>query len=425
VILSGLVPPKKHRGKLSGKRFGSMNYKIINRKKRIAVKTIDFFLRPLFFIREKTTGQHKAILAPADFPKIKKILILRTAYIGDVVMTLPALTPLRAAFPNAELSFLTSYNAAPILANHPAIDKIIPYDAFWFYSQPKKVAYRKYQEVKRRIQQEQFDLVIDFRGDLRDIFFLAYRSQAKYRISYGSGGGAYWLTQVVPLKEKENHKPFDSAQGKHRVPFHLNILRELNIPVSDDIPKIYLTEAEKQNAFNKLNSLGLNPNQDIIIGIHPGARMPLKRWEPNRYAELINRISQSNLGKVVLFTTPEFAIADYGFQNAEFKNAPAIMNNLNLRDLAAVLSYCRVLICNDSAPMHIAAAVGSKCLAIFGPSKSNETGPYGPGHSVIENPYSCRPTCDEATCNYTIYNDCLKTITIETVFQSLEKIIRT
>jgi ADP-heptose:LPS heptosyltransferase len=327
-----------------------MNYKIINRKKRIAVKTIDFFLRPLFYIREKITGQHHSILAPADFPKIKKILILRTAYIGDVVMTLPVLNPLRTAFPNAELSFLTSHSAAPILANHPAVDKVIPYDAFWFYSQPKKIAYKKYLEIIKQLQQEQFDLVIDFRGDIRDIFFLAYRSQAKYRISYGSGGGAYWLTQVVPLREI-----------KHRVQFHLDILRELNIPVKEDIPKIYLTETEKQNALTKLNSLGINPNQDVIIGIHPGARMPLKRWEPSRYAELINRISQSNLGKIVLFASPELSIAD-------FEKTVIPIANLTLRELAVVLSYCRVLICNDSAPMHIAAAVGTKCLAIFGPS---------------------------------------------------------
>ncbi|MFB3895973.1 MAG: glycosyltransferase family 9 protein [bacterium] len=390
------------------------SYKIINRKKRIAVKTADFFLHPIFYLREKTTGQKKPILTPAEFPNLKKILIVRSAYIGDVVMTLPVLNPIRAAFPNAEISFLTSNSAAPILANHPAVDKIIPYDAFWFYSQPKQVAYQKYQEVKRRLRQEQFELIIDFRGDLRDIYYLVYQSRAKYRISYGSGGGAYWLTQVVPLREI-----------KHRVQFHLDILRELNIPVADDTPKIYLTEEEKQQATAKLESLGINPGRDMIIGIHPGARMPLKRWDPKKYSELIYRIAKSNLGKIILFTSLESTVSDKGFQTKEYENPPGLMNDLTLRELAAVLSYCKVLVCNDSAPMHIAAAVGTKCIAIFGPSKSNETGPYGAGHRVIENPYSCRSTCDEATCNYTIYNDCLKTITVETVYQSLEKIVRT
>jgi lipopolysaccharide heptosyltransferase II len=390
------------------KRFYGMNYKIINRKKRVAVKTIDFFLRPLFSIWKKIGGRSFPSLSQAEFHGIKKILILRTAYIGDVVMTLPALNPLRTAFPNAEISFLTSYSAAPILTNHPAIDKVIPYDAFWFYSQPKQIAYKRYREIMKLIRQERFDLVIDFRGDIRDIFFLAYRSQAKYRVGYGSGGGAYWLTQVVPLREI-----------KHRVQFHLDILRALNIPATEECPQIFLTETEKQNAFAKLKSFGLNPNQDMIIGIHPGARMPLKRWALDRYVELIKRMAQAKLGKIVLFTSPNTKDEIPYFQS--LKQTPGCYNitDLPLRELAAVFSYCRVLVCNDSAPMHIAAAVGTKCLAIFGPSKSNETSPYGPGHIVIEKPYSCRPTCDEATCHYKIYNDCLKTITVDEIYQSL------
>jgi len=389
-----------------------MQYKIVNRKKLVAVKTADLVLSPFLRAWQKISGQKNLPLFPQDFPNIKKILVLRTAYIGDVVMTLPVLAPLKSAFPNAELVFLTSHGAASVLKEHPAVDRVIEYDASWFYRQPKLIALDKKREIIKQLRRERFDLVIDFRGDIRDIYFLAYRSKAKHRISYGSGGGAYWLTQVIPLREI-----------KHRVQFHLDILRELKIPIFDEIPKIYLTVAEKQTALNRLQALGVDSEQDVLIGIHSGARMPLKRWAPDRYAELISRILKTKLGKIVLLSVPEL-------QNRTDEKTPIRVSNLSLRELAAVLSYCRVLVCNDSAPMHLAAAVGTNCVAIFGPSKSDETGPdyakaYGSGHLVIEKPYSCRATCDEATCHYTIYQDCMKTISVDEVFESLEKIIKT
>lgn len=386
-----------------------MDYKIINRKKLIAVKTVDNLFRPIVRGWQRLLGKRPQPLLPQDFLKIKKILILRTAYTGDVVMTLPVLQPLRAVFPNAQISVLASHSAAPILEHHPALDRVVKYDAFWFYPQAILAAFNKYQEIIHRLRQEQFDLAIDFRGDLRDIFLLAYRSKAKYRISYGSGGGEYWLTQVVPLREI-----------KHRVQFHLDILRELNIPIVEDTPQIYLTAVEKQNTLSRLQQMKLNPEQDNIIGIHQGARMPLKRWASDRYKELITRILETKLGKVILFVAPNDNIGIENFQPLCQTGRFYIISQLSLRELAALLVYCRVLVCNDSAPMHIATAVGTKCIAIFGPSKSNETRPYGTEHITIEKPYSCRPTCDETTCHYRIYNDCLKTITVDEVFQAVE-----
>jgi lipopolysaccharide heptosyltransferase II len=389
------------------------------------VKVIDLLLRPIICAWQKISSQKNPSLQPQDFQKIKKILILRTAYTGDVVMTLPVLIPLRNAFPNAEICFLTSHSAVPVLEHHPAAVQVIQYDAFWFYVQPKLIAFKKYQEVIKRIRQERFDLVFDFRGDIRDIFFLAYRSKAKYRFSYGSGGGAYWLTQVIPLREI-----------KHRVQFHLDILRELKIleesslrPVLDDNPKIYLTVAEKQNALNRLQSLGVNLEKDVLIGIHPGARMALKRWPIDRYAALIDRLLEANLGIVIYFTEPENqsnGVTEKILRHTDTaKHRFMVLSDLTLRELAAVLSYCKIFIGNDSAPMHLAAAVGTKCVALFGPSKSNETGPYGSEHIVIEKPYPCRQTCDEATCRYTIEQDCMKAITVDEVFQAVAKNIRT
>ncbi|MCX7918317.1 MAG: glycosyltransferase family 9 protein [bacterium] len=392
-----------------------MHYKIINRKKLMAVKFADSVIGPVVRIWNKISGQNNSQLSPQDFANIKKILILRTAYTGDVIMTLPVLTPLRSAFPNAELVFLTSHSAAPLLEHHPAVDRVIKYDAFWFYPQPNSVALKKYREIIQQLRAERFEVVFDFRGDIRDIYFLAYRSRAKHRISYGSGGGAYWLTQIIPLQET-----------KHRVQFHLDILRALKISVSHEMPKIYLTETEKKQALTRLQSFGFNVERDVLIGIHPGARMPLKRWPIARYAELIARVTQTHLGKVVLFTAPEIPNTEWenkGMKTWQRHSQVAILSDLTLRELAAIIHYCRILICNDSAPMHLAAAVGTKCLAIFGPSKSYETAPYGSNHFVIEKPYPCRTTCDESTCKYKIYNDCLKSIRVDDVEQSLANIL--
>jgi len=95
----------------------------------------------------------------------------------------------------------------------------------------------------------------------------------------------------------------------------------------------------------------------------------------------------------------------------------------NLRTLTALIERLDLFICNDSAPLHIASAVGTPTIAIFGPSKSRETGPYGNIHKVVEKDFPCRYSCDENICKHEIYNECMKTITPDDVCKAVREVI--
>ena len=459
----------------------TQKYKIINPKKRMATRLIDFCLSPWFTIARGLGYQHGIRNKPIDLKSLKKILIIRTAYIGDVIMTLPMLQPLKRACPQAEITMLVPTGAAPLLENHPYVDKVIPYNAFWFYKQRrqsspleeyvndlgldsldtvqlvleleeqfgkesrnldsreiKKYIDKRVQEISdgreklesfklyypgkadyknviQHIQSEKYDLVIDARGDIRDIYFLVYRSHAKYRVSYGFGGGSYFLTHVVPYTELI-----------HKVDAHLDLLRYLGIQVLQEDQKleIFLTDEEKRKAKEKLRELGIQ-DSDTVIGIHPGGRKPLKSWQPEKYAQLADKISSNSKTKILVTgTEDEKPIIDQMVKNMT-QNPMVLAGKTNIRELAAIISQCAMFITNDSAPMHISAAVGTPSLAIFGPSKSIETSPYGKGHQIVENDYPCRWTCDEDKCYHIEYHGCIKSIEVEQVLQTALELINT
>ena len=155
-------------------------YKIVNRRKYLLTACADAVLRAVCWPRR--LGR-----PPPPVPEsIASILVIRTAYVGDVVLTLPLLKPLRDRFPAAKISFLTSSGAAPLLRNHPQVDEILTYDPFWFYPHSPKRAYLQW---RRAMRPRRFDLVIEARADLREILMLVRPLRARCKVSYAVGGG--------------------------------------------------------------------------------------------------------------------------------------------------------------------------------------------------------------------------------------------
>jgi predicted lipopolysaccharide heptosyltransferase III len=374
-------------------------YKIINKKKRFLVSTADLICRSVFFWKKQSPVE---LISPHQ---IKKILIIRLAYLGDVVMTLPILQPLSKHFTEAKIFFLTSSSAAELLQGNPYLDKIISYDAFWFYQKRIMPAIKEYYQVVKKIRKEDFDLVIDFRGDIRNILLIAYLSQAPYRISYEIGGGGNFLTSVVPFLEI-----------KHKVEYHLDTLRFLGINTQEWDWNIYLDPTEIEEM-----EIALKPG-NLIIGIHPGARKPLKCWESEKFALLADRIIEEYSAKVVFFGAPHERNLIESIKNRMKRPALNIAGKTTLRQLAAAIRCCHLFIGNDSGPIHIAAAMQVPTVAIFGPSKSNETRPYGNIHRVVEiRDMPCRNTCDEDQCHFEHPRECIRLISPQAVFQAVEQ----
>lgn len=374
-----------------------MTYKIVNRRKRYATAAADALGSALFFPRR--LRREREIL-PGE---VREILVVRTAYIGDVVMTLPLLKPLKERFPAARITLLTSAGAAGLVAGHPQLDEIVPYNPFWFYA----TGVRPYLAFMRTMRTRSYDLVIEARGDIREILLLAWPLRARHTVSYAVGGGGFLLDHVVPY-----------PGIKHKVEYHLDIARYLGCTVGP-VEWGLVSRPEEHRALDALlGSVGVT---GAYAAIHPGSRLPLKMWPLERYAALADRLAERHGLPVVLLGAPEERALAGKVADLMGHRTVNLAGALDLRGLACLLSRAALLVCNDSSPMHIAAAVGTPTVAIFGPSKSVETAPFSPVGSVVERVYPCRFSCDESTCGNTAKpHGCLRDITVEEVLAAAE-----
>lgn len=376
-----------------------MRYKIVNRNKRWATGLADLIGATVFL-------PARLRRAPPIRPEaVRRILVIRTAYIGDVVMTLPLLKPLKDRFPDARITFLTAPAAAELLAHNPFLDEVLTYAPFWFY----RGSPRAYVDFVRRLRQETFDLVVETRADIRDIVLLAWPAKSPRRVSYGVGGGAYALTHVVPYPGL-----------KHKVEYHLDLARYLGCPTDPLEWGIYLTAAERACTDARLAGLGVRPP---FLCAHPGSRLALKRWLPERYAAAFDRLMhETRLPLLLCGTEAERSLTD-DIRRRMTQPAISLVGALTLREFAGLVARAALFVCNDSGPMHVAAAMQTPTVALFGPSKSVETAPYGPRHRVVEKAFPCRPACDESTCHFHRFHACMHDIEVDDVVRAARVVL--
>jgi ADP-heptose:LPS heptosyltransferase len=373
-------------------------YKIVNRKKLFFTMLADFIGNSIVF-PFRPFIQHVPILPET----IKQILLIRTAYLGDVIMTLPMLKPLKERFSGATITVLTSLGGREILLNNPYVDDVLVYDPFWFYARPL----RDYFKFLGQLRKRRFDLTIEARADIRDILFLVFPTRSRAKLSYAVGGGGYFLSHIVPYEKL-----------KHKVEYHLDLVRFLGCSTDTVDWGVYLTETEKEEVARLIRNSGVSAP---FFCAHPGGRLPLKGWPTHRCADLYDRmIDRFGLPLVLLSAGSEIGLADE--IAGRMRNRPILLaGKTTIRQLSGVIARAALLVCNDSAPMHIAAALGTPTVAIFGPSKSAETGPYSKGHLVVEKDFPCRWSCDESRCKNVNHHACMEAITVDDVFQAIER----
>lgn len=376
-------------------------YKIINRKKLVATVVADGIGRVLFGLPRLLRKPGRIV--PED---VRDILVIRTAYVGDVVMTLPILKPLRDLYPRARIAFLTASGAVDVLKGNPFVDEVIAYDPFWFYPSPAS----SWPEFINRMRKRTFDLVIETRADIREILLLAWPLKATCRVSYGVGGGGYLLTHCVPYPGL-----------RHKVEYHLDLVRYLGYRGRDLEWGIYLSPEERQRVREIMERKGIG---QPFIAVHPGGRLPLKRWPAKRHAAVSGKLAEKYGMSVVVFGAENERPMVEEMIPAMKRRPISLAGEVSLREMAGILSHASVFLCNDSGPMHIAAAMKTPIVAVFGPSKSVETGPFGVEHRVVEKEFPCRRGCDENSCKYGRYNACMDDISADDVFRAADDLMR-
>ncbi|HXX57636.1 MAG TPA: lipopolysaccharide heptosyltransferase II [Thermodesulfovibrionales bacterium] len=312
---------------------------------------------------------------------MEKILVRGVNWIGDAVMTVPAVKSLREAYPDSEISMLLKPSVAPLFEKDPRIDEIILYEERYRGIGKLWLSYllRKRDFSKAILFQNAFDAAL-----------LAFLAGVPERIGYDRDGRGILLTKRIPCD--------DDDRKIHHIRYYLNLLEAAGIRSNYSDPWIYLSLDERLSARKTLS-----PLKGPILGINPGAAYgSAKRWFPDRFAEVANWFIKDTRGSVVVFGGKhEVETAQEINKLIRDQEGDSPVLNLagttSLRELLSLLSECDVLVTNDSGPMHIAYAVGTPLVAVFGSTDPVLTGPAGEGHVVLNAGLSCGP-CFERVC---------------------------
>lgn len=349
------------------------------------------------------------------------ILVRGVNWIGDAVMTLPALKSLRKAFKSSNISLLVKPWVSPVFEANPDINEIIRYE-----DEYKTIAGRI--KLARLLNKKNYDIAILFQNAF-DAALLTFLARIKERLGYNRDGRSFLLTQSIPVNE--------NIKKKHQVYYYLNLLEYLGIKTEFLIPYIYLKLNERLEARGKINSL-----KRPVLGINPGATYgSAKRWFPEKFAEIASWFVKDTDGSVIIFgSNSEIDISeeilkyihikylrDYNFNFLNVKSDEnqnyKILNltgKTTLRELISLISECDIFLTNDSGPLHLAYAVGTPLVTIFGSTNPELTGPLGNSSIVIKADTTCSP-CFNRICKY---NDlrCMHSISSDEVYYGIKKL---
>ena len=338
------------------------------------------------------------------------ILIVKLSAIGDVIHTLPSLAALRRLYPDAHITWVVEQAAADLVLNHPLLDRVLIFRRKKWMSYFRK---EKLPSLKReagtfltRLRDRRYDLVIDFHGLLKSSIVVFF-SRSKRKLGYDSWQelNCLFLNEKIP-----------EDMSKHAVDRYLDFPRYLGASVGQ--PEFILPSSEDA----RLGSDAILSSHDLknkpYIAVNPIALWDTKLWDDRKFAVLADMIQQ-DLKIPVIFTGEDKEILDKITSKMATKGIN-VGGQTNLLELAEIYRNALAVITTDSGPMHLAAAVETPVVALFGPTDPARTGPYGEGHTVIRAGLSCSP-CLLKKC---ASRQCMEDITPEMVFDALQHKIK-
>jgi heptosyltransferase-2 len=331
----------------------------------------------------------------------KNVLIRGVNWVGDSVMTMPAIRALRKSMPDANLSLLVKPWVSSLFEKDPSINRIISYDDNY-----KGITGKL--KLSRLLRRDNFSLAILFPNAF-DAAFITALAGIPRRIGYNRDYRGLLLTDPVPYSGED--------LGMHHINYYLELLRKAGIEAEYSEPWIYLGLEERLNARNIIKSM-----KRPVIGITPGAAYgSAKRWFPERFAKVAKMIIEELNGSVVIDTL-DSDIDD--FLRSAVQNSERMLSTggkTTIRELSAIISECDILLTNDSGPMHLGYAVKTPLVTIFGPTDPLIHGPVGAGTVVIKKDTDCSP-CYRRQCNKSQV-ECMEAITADDVFSALKSLV--
>ena len=320
---------------------------------------------------------------------LKKILVFSFSFIGDAVLSTAVIQPLRRHFPDAHITFLVGPRAFDLLATEPNIDATLVYD-----NRGEHSGWQGRLRLIKTLRHDKFDLVVNLRDSLTARCI----------------GAKHWGM-------------VRGDSNRHAVTRYVEVLQRHGVDITGAHPHLQLTEDEQTTAHRFLTEADRTSEQ-LLIGIHPGGNWEYKLWDAKNYAQLASILSKEQNATILLFAGPNER--ERQAQVADMMDTPPILvETENLREVTALIAGCDVYIGNDTGPMHIAAAVDTPVVALFGSTNHIRSGPYSDKHTVVQSGINlgCNPChpgrhpggCGAGSC------EVIAGITVEQVLEVVER----
>jgi len=342
---------------------------------------------------------------PAFTPE--KVLVVQTAFIGDVVLATALVESIKQKWPTATIDFVTNPAAANILEQNPGVQRVIS-----FYKRGKHRGLLRLWRFAKKLRAERYDIALVPHRSLRSALLVRW-ARIPHRVGFDRSAGRWLFTDKIVYRQA------------HEVERNLDLLKPFGGGTALP-PKIYWSpeDDKKVDAVLAERTRQLSP----IIALAPGSVWHTKRWPQEHFEELANLILDTLNGMVVLIGGKEDAELCRKISVAVGGRCYNIAGELTLRQTAAFLTHCAILVSNDSAPTHLAVAARCRVITIFGSTvPAFGFAPYDPSgnrHAVMETKLSCRPCTDHGRRSCPLGTlECLESITPGRVLAKINELL--
>ena len=330
------------------------------------------------------------------------LLVLQTAFVGDVVLATPLFEAARTRLGADRVGAVVRPDTADLLRNSPHVDEIQTYD-----KKGRQKGTVQLFRMARRLREASYDAAVIPHRSFRSAL-LVLLAGIPVRVGFDRSAGRWLMTERLPYPDI------------HEVERNLTLLAPWSVDTSGLRPALFPDDTDREAVGLLMRESGIE-NTDTTVGVSAGSVWATKRWPADRYAALVRRMADDHGFRVILFGAAEDRSLNdriAGMSGADPLNAAG---RLTLLQSAALAARCTVFVSNDTGMGHVAAAMNTPVIAIFGPTiPAFGFTPHGAGHRVVENEMACRPCGTHGGDRCPIgTHDCMRSITVDQVMQTL------
>ncbi len=343
-------------------------------------------------------------MQPIRFSETKKILIRSANWVGDAIMTTPALRAIRNNFPHARITILAKPWVMPVFDANPYVDEKMTYAAHDRHKGPIGVT-----RLARDLKAREFDLAILFQNAF-EAALIAWMAGIRHRLGFTTDGRTLLLTERI--------RTWPGLKKGHLVDYYIGLLTGAGLLSDGRSLDLFISREELDFARKTLVDL-MHGKEDFIVGINPGATYgTAKRWPKDRFVTLSRRLISEHQARVLVFGGPGEASLGAEISDAVGQGCYNLCNKTTLRQAMALIGCCSAFVTNDSGLMHVAAALDIPPVAIIGPTDPSATSPLSSMSRMIQEVGSC----DLAPClkiDCPLDHRCMTSIEVDQVLQLL------